>query len=265
MDLGIRGKVALVTGGDSGMGRSAAEFLLKEGVKIVLSDKGGVDLDKAARELADLGEVEAVAADLTRAGDVERLVAAAQKRFGALHILVNAAGITGPQGDFLGITDAQWEACIAIDLMAAVRICRAVIPSMQEAGWGRIVLFCSEDALAPYADELPYCACKAAVLNLSKGLSKAYAKDGILVNAISPAFIATPMTDAMMEKRGRERGESIDEAVESFLKEERPHIEVRRRGRAEEVGAAVAWLCSEHASFITGANLRVDGGSVPSI
>ena len=265
MDFGIRGKVALVTGGDSGMGMSAADFLIREGVKIVLSDKAGPELDRAAKQLSVHGEVLAVAADLTKPADVEALVRAAETRFGELHILVNAAGITGPTGEFLTITDEQWESCLAIDLMAAVRICRSVIPLMQRAQWGRIILFCSEDALVPYPDELAYCACKAAVLNLSKGLSKTYAKDGILVNAVSPAYVETPMTDAMMEKRSKETGTSFDEAVQSFLKEERPHIEVQRRGRADEVGAAVAFLCSEHASFIVGTNLRIDGGSVPSI
>lgn len=265
MDLGVSGRVALVTGGDSGMGYSTAEFLLREGVRVVLSDKAGPDLEAAASRLSSLGEVAAAPADLTRPGEVQALVQVALARFGSLHILVHAAGITGPTGDFLAITDQQWQDCIAIDLMAAVRICRAAIPAMQAAGWGRVVLFCSEDAVVPYPDELPYCACKAAVLNLAKGLSKSYAKDGILVNTVSPAYVASPMTDAMMEKRAKERGGSFEDAVESFLKEERPHIELGRRGRAEEVGAAVAFLCSEQASFILGANLRVDGGSVPSI
>ncbi len=265
MDLGIRGKVAVVTGGDSGMGYSSAEFLLREGVRVVLSDKAGPDLDAAATRLSAIGEVLPVAADLTMPAEVEALRAATETRFGPAGILVNAAGITGPQGDFLSITDAQWEACLAIDLMAAVRICRTFIPGMRSAKWGRIVLFCSEDAIVPYPDELPYCAAKAAVLNLGKGLSKAYGPDGVLVNAVSPAFVASPMTDAMMEKRAKEKGTSVEDAVQSFLAEERPHIELHRRGRAEEVGAAVAFLCSEHASFILGTNLRIDGGSVPSV
>lgn len=265
MDLGIEGRVAVVTGGDSGMGLSSAGFLLEAGVKVVLSDRAGPDLDAAAGRLAERGEVAAVPADLTKPQDVDSLVRATQERFGVPTILVHAAGITGPTGDFLGIPDADWEACIAIDLMAAVRVARAFLPGMREAGWGRIVFFCSEDALVPYPDELPYCACKAAVLSLSKGLSKAYGKHGILVNAVSPAFVETPMTDAMMEKRAKEQGTDVDEAVRSFLKEERPHIELARRGRPEEVGAAVAFLCSAHASFITGTNLRVDGGSVPSL
>jgi len=262
MDLGIKGRVAVVTGGDSGMGYATAEVLLREGARVVLSDLPGRPLDEAGAKLGALGEAVAVPADLARPDGAERLRAETERRFGPAHILVHAAGITGPTGDFLSLSDEDWRQALESDLMAAVRVCRAFIPAMREARWGRVVLFCSEDAVQPYPDELPYCAAKAAVLNLSKGLSKAYGADGVLVNAVSPAFVATPMTDAMMEKRAEEKGTGFDEAVRSFLDEERPGIALKRRGRAEEVGAMVAMLCSERASFVTGANLRVDGGSV---
>lgn len=266
MDLGIRGRVAVVTGGDSGMGLSTAEFLLRDGARVVLTDLPGRELDKAGAELGAIGDVAVVPADLARPDGAERLRAAAVERFGAVHILVHAAGITGPTGDFLSLSDEDWRRALESDLMAAVRVCRAFIPGMREARWGRVVLFCSsEDAVQPYPEELPYCAAKAAVLNLSKGLSKAYGADGVLVNAVSPAFVATPMTDAMMEKRAKGKGVAFDEAVRGFLDEERPGIALKRRGRAEEVGALAAVLCSERASFVTGANLRVDGGSVSSM
>ena len=108
-------------------------------------------------------------------------------------------------------------------------------------------------------------AAKAAILNLTKGLSKTYAKQGVLVNSVSPAYIETPMTDAMMEKRARKNGTSFEEAMQSFLKEERPTLELARRGRPEEVAAAIAFLCSDLASFVNGANYRVDGGSVATV
>jgi NAD(P)-dependent dehydrogenase (short-subunit alcohol dehydrogenase family) len=149
--------------------------------------------------------------------------------------------------------------------MAAVRLCRTLIPLMQQSSWGRIVLITSEDAVQPYIDEMPYCAAKAGLLNFAKNLSKAYAKDGILVNSVAPAFIATPMTDAMMEKRADKLDVSVDEAIATFLKEKRPHLELQRRGRAEEVAAVIAFLCSQRSSFVVGSNYRVDGGSVAAM
>jgi 3-oxoacyl-[acyl-carrier protein] reductase len=263
MDLGISGRVAVVTGGDSGIGLATARFLLAEGVKVVLSDMKQEDVEKAAASLQ--GEVVCVAADLTRADQVEALATKANSAFGSVDILVHAAGITGPTGVFHTLTDDDWYKAIDTDFMAAVRVARAFIPSMAERGWGRVVLTASEDAVQPYTDELPYCAAKAAILNLSKGLSKTYAKQGVLVNTISPAFIHTPMTDAMMEKRAAEKGVSFDEAVTTFLKEERPNLELGRRGKPHEVAAAIAFMCSELASFMNGANVRIDGGSVATM
>ncbi|WP_338661386.1 SDR family oxidoreductase [Pararoseomonas sp. SCSIO 73927] len=263
MDLGIRGRVAVVTGGDSGIGLETARFLLAEGAKVILSDKDPAALERAAAGLD--GAVRAVAADLTVPAEVEALALAAREAFGPVGILVNAAGITGPTGPFHTLKDEDWRTALDVDFLSAVRICRALIPGMVEQGWGRVVLIGSEDAVQPYPDELPYCAAKAAILNLTKGLSKTYARQGVLVNSVSPAYIETPMTDAMMEKRAKERGTSFEEAVQSFLKEERPTLELRRRGRVEEVAAVIALLCSERASFVNGANYRVDGGSVATM
>jgi NAD(P)-dependent dehydrogenase (short-subunit alcohol dehydrogenase family) len=197
---------------------------------------------------------------------VDALADRAREAFGTSpEILVHAAGSTGATGDFLDIDDDGWRATLEVDLLAAVRTVRAFLPAMRAAGWGRVVLVASEDGVQPYPDELPYCAAKAGVLSLAKGLSKAYGTDGVLVNAVSPAFVATPMTDAMMRERAQERGESFDDAVRSFLAEERPGIEPRRRGEADEVAAVIAWLCSDRASFVLGANWRVDGGSVATL
>ncbi|WP_342154936.1 SDR family NAD(P)-dependent oxidoreductase [Methylorubrum sp. SB2] len=266
MDLGIKGRVAVVTGGDSGMGYKTAEMLLQEGVKVVLTDIDEAQVQAAAKTLATFGEVKAVAADLSGQAGADTLAAFANAAFDAKPtILVNAAGITGASGDFLDIDDAGWLEALQTDLMPAVRTARAFIPGMRKAGWGRVVLFSSEDAVQPYVEELPYAAAKAGVMNLAKGLSKAYGPDGVLVNAVAPAFIATPMTDAQMDKKAKEKGVSFDEAIEQTLDEERPGIVAKRRGKAEEVAAMVLFLCSDRASFITGSFVRVDGGSVMTV
>lgn len=266
MDLGINGKVAVITGGDAGgMGHATAKILAAEGVKIAIIDKTQEPLDKAVEEVRKIGEAIGVTADLTQLDQVEAAKQKILDHYGEVHILVNAAGITGATKPFLELSDDDWWETIDVDLMIAVRVCRAFIPTMRQAGWGRVVLFTSEDALQPYTDEMPYCAAKAGVLNLTKNLSKEFAKDGILVNSVSPAYIATPMTDAMMEKRAKEKGMSFDQAIDTFLDEKRPHLELHRRGKAQEVAAVVAFLCSELSSFVVGANYRVDGGSVATI
>jgi len=216
-------------------------------------------------EIQKIGEAIPISADLTKLEEVEAAKKQILDRFGTVHILVNCAGITGSTKEFLELTDQDWYETIDIDFMGAVRVCRAFIPVMQTEGWGRIVLIGSEDAVQPYTDEMPYCAAKAGILNLTKNLSKAYTKDGILVNSVSPAYIDTPMTDAMMKKRAEEEGMSFEKAIETFLEEKRPHLELKRRGKAEEVAAVIAFLCSQHSSFVVGANYRVDGGSVATV
>ncbi len=265
MDLGIKGRVAVVTGGDSGIGLATAALLLDEGVRVVLTDIDAGALDAAVEQLKPRGEVVGIAADLADVAHAQTLERTVAQNFGQAEILVHAAGSTGPTGAFDQLTDDDWRRTLDVDFLSAVRVLRAFLPHMRRAQWGRVVLIGSEDAVQPYPDELPYCAAKAAVLNLAKGLSKSLGAEGILVNAVSPAFVATPMTDRMMEERAQKTGTDVDGAIRSFLAEERPGLVLGRRGRPEEVAAAIAFLCSERASFCAGSNLRVDGGSVGSV
>lgn len=266
MELGIAGRTAVVTGGDSGIGLATARELLAEGARVVLTDRTHDELAAAADDLgAGPNRLTTYTADLRHPAEVEGLALHASATLGTPEILVHAAGVTGAQGLFHEIDDEGWVQTLQVDLLAAVRTVRAFLPGMRDAGWGRIVLLASEDAVQPYPDELPYCASKAGVLALAKGLSKTYSSEGVLTNAVSPAFVHTPMTDAMMEKRARERGTDVDEAIASFLAEERPGMQLGRRGRPEEVAGLIAFLCSERASFMTGGNHRVDAGSVQTI
>ncbi len=263
LDLGIDGRIALVTGGDSGIGWSAAKALRDEGARVAIVGRTREKLTAAAADLGD--DVVAVQADVTDTAEVRRMRDEVTARLGSPDVLVHAAGVTGAHGLFHEIDEQGWRTTLDTDLLAAVHVVRAVLDAMRERGWGRIVLVASEDGVQPYPDELPYCVAKAGILALSKGLSKTYAGEGVLVNAVSPAFIHTPMTDAMMAERAKEQGSSVEDAIESFLAQERPGIALGRRGEPEEVAAVIAFLCSERASFVNGSNYRVDAGSVATI
>jgi len=266
MDLGISGRTALISGADSGIGWETARILLSEGVRVVLTDLDQKSLDAAAKNLGAADDrVFAFAADVTNVKSIAKMRDQVLEAAGDIDILVQSSGITGAQGYFHEIDDVGWTNTIEVDLMGPVRLVSAFLPSLRKGGWGRIVLMASEDGVQPYDDEIPYCSAKAGVLALMKGLSRTYAKEGLLVNCVSPAFIHTPMTDAMMEKRAKKIGSSVDEAIESFLSDERPYMALGRRGEPEEVAAVVAFLCSEQASFVNGANYRVDSGAVASI
>lgn len=265
MDLGINGKIALVTGADSGIGLETARVLLEEGATVVLTDKTTDQLKEAEKELGESDRLYSYTADITSMEDLKALHQYTADEVGSIDVLVQNAGTVGAQGLFHEIDDEGWVETIEEDLLGPVRVVREFLPDLRENGWGRLVFVSSENGLQPYKDELPYDCSKAGILAFSKGLSRTYAQEGLLVNTVSPAFIETPMTDAMMEKRAEELGVSFEEAIESFLDEERPHIELKRRGQVEEVAGVIALLCSERASFVNGANYRVDGGSVATI
>ena len=266
MDLQINNKVAVITGGSSGIGKATAKIFAAEGVRIILSDLDKQDLEEAAKDIREIAssddQVVSIQADLSKADGADKLADEIEYKFGGADIVVHTAGARGAAGDFLELTDEDWLQTIDIDLMSAVRISRAFIPHMQRKGWGRLIHISSENALQPYEEESPYNACKAAVINLTKCLSRAYSNDGLLINCVSPAFVKSPMTDAMMEQEAEEKGISVDEAVDWFLENKRPHIAVNRRGTADEVAAVIAFLCSERASYVNGSNYRVDGGAV---
>lgn len=265
MDLKIANRAALITGADSGIGFETAKLLLAEGASVFLTDMNEESLSEAASQLSPKTRVHYAAADITSVDELAALHTAVREAVGEIDILVQSAGITGAQGYFHEITDEGWTKTIDTDLIGPVRLVREFLNDLRSGGWGRLVFLASEDAVQPYDDELPYCAAKAGILALAKGLSRTYAHEGLLVNAVSPAFIHTPMTDAMMNKRSEELGVSFDEAIESFLDDERPYMELGRRGEPHEVAAVIAFLCSDLASFVNGSNYRVDSGSVATL
>ncbi|MEL6381313.1 MAG: glucose 1-dehydrogenase [Cyanobacteria bacterium J06626_18] len=267
MELGLKHKVVLVTGASKGLGAAIARAFSQEGSKIALVARTQAELDQVARDAQQQGaaDVLVIAADLTQPQAIDQVVAETIHRFGTIHILVNNAGILGRFLPFEALTDDEWFQVFNLNIFALVKLTREVLPHMTQQKWGRIINISSESGLQPDAAMPHYSATKAALLNLTKSLSKQYGQQGILVNSISPAFIKTPMVEAMLKQIAQANSFGAQEAETYFLKENRPHIELRRSGNASEVAAAVVFLASEAASFIVGTNLRVDGGSVASI
>ena len=263
MDLGIKGKVALITGASGGIGLATAKLLSEEGVRLVLSDMDPQKLEDAAQGLS--AEHLLVAADMTKQDQVDHLLKAGEAKFGQIDIVIHTAGVTGAKGDPLELSDEDYLEAWNTDFFSAVRVARAAIPRMRSRKWGRFVCITSENAVQPYWEEAVYNTAKAALAAFIKNLSYKEAAYGVLCNTVAPAFIESGMTDGMMEKRAEEKGVSFEEAIESFLDEERPGIVQKRRGKPEEVAAAIALLVSDRASFINGSNIRVDGGAVQAI
>jgi 3-oxoacyl-[acyl-carrier protein] reductase len=266
MELGLKGKVAVVTGSSKGIGYSIASALAHEGCQVVISARSKDDLEKAAAAMQGAGgNVHSIVADVNKPDDIKRLIDETVKKFGTIHILVNNAGGIGRFAPFEDLTDEEWMALSQLNLLSAVRACRAALPWMQKQKWGRIINISSESGTQPDALMPHYNASKAALNNLTKSLSKAYGKDNILVNTVSPAFIRTPLVEEMLAEQARLHGLSVELAERNFLAENRPNIVLGRAGKSDETAGIVVLLASEQSSFITGANYRVDGGSVASI
>lgn len=269
MNLALEGKIAIVTGGDKGIGRGISDALVDEGCSVCICSRHEEELRQAAAELEDRGSdgvrVLAVVADLTNETDRRKLVEETIREFGTIDILINNAGTIGGGSTLEDTPLEEWKNLFELNLFAVVDLVKRAVPHMQEKGWGRIINVSSENGQQPYPDMISYSASKGALDNFSKALSKQYASDGILVNTVSPAFIETPLVNSMMEQSAGQQGISEDEAVQQFLENQRPHIELGRPGRIDEVGPVVAFLASEKASFINGSNYRIDGGSVASV
>jgi len=252
MDLELKDKVAIVTGGSQGIGKAAALRLAAEGARVVIAARGRELLDQVAGEIrAAGGSVAAVQADVSRAEDCARLVAEAVKAFGRLDILVNNAG-TSATGEFESVTDDLWQADFELKLFAAIRLARLAIPHMKRQGGGRIVNITNIGAKQPRAKSMPTTVTRAAGLAFTKALSKEFAPHQILVNTICIGSVRAGQHDRKAATAGI--------AAEQYYANMGKDIPLGRVGRAEEVANAIAFLASGAASFITGSSLNLDGG-----
>ena len=249
MALELEGRVALITGAAQGMGRAVAERLAAAGARLVLNDRNGRTLRAAAAALEEkAAESEAVAGDVSSSRDVSRMVKRALERFGAIHVLVNNAGVLRPT-PVIEIEEEEWDRVVNVNLKGTYLCSRAVLPVMRREGWGRIVNFSSTAGKnVSTLGGAHYTAAKAGVLGFTRHLAKEEAPHGITVNAVCPGLIDTEMVrDTIDSERMRSYARSFP---------------IPRLGKPGEVAELVAFLASDRAAYITGASLDINGGDL---
>lgn len=268
MDLQLKDKVALVTGSSSGIGASIAKTLAREGATVIVHGRNSERTKLVADEITKQGgKAFAVVGDLSQEDGAKRVAEQAFKTADRIDILVNNAGgsdvapINWESG-----TLADWKEKFEQNFFSSVRVLQAVLPRMKNLGWGRVVQISSVAAIQPMTYLVDYAAAKAALNNTTVSLAKEYARFGITINTVSPGPVVTPAFERAARGVAESNGWSGDqnEIEKRFVEESVPTV-VGRAGRVEEIANAVAFLASPLAGFITGANLRIDGGYVTTV
>jgi 3-oxoacyl-[acyl-carrier protein] reductase len=262
MDLGLKEKVAIVTASTKGLGKATAASLATEGANVVINGRHKQNIHDAVDEIKSrTGRTPlAIQGDLTQSEDIDRLFDEVIKHFGSIHILVlNAGG--PPAGGFNDFNDEQWLKAVDLSLMSAVRLIRKASPIMQKQKWGRIVNISSVTVKQPAENLLLSNSIRAAVIGLTKTISRDLSKDNVLINNIAPYYVATKRIEYLMEETAAKKGITKEQAFQNIVKE----IPMGRLGTPEEFGDFVAFLCSEKNSYVTGATIQFDGGAYRGI
>ena len=262
MDLGLSGKVALIAAASKGLGRAIAEELAAEGASIALCARGEEALERARDEIQrkTKAEVIAIAGDVSRAEDVERIARATLERFGRIDILVTNAG-GPPSGKFESLTPEMWKQAVDLTLMSVINLTRAVIPGMKERKWGRVINVTSIAVKQPVDGLMLSNSLRSAVTGFARTLANEVAPLGITVNNILPGYTRTERVEQLSEATAKREGISAEAAVGKWEAE----IPMKRLGEPREFAALAAFLASERASYITGTSISVDGGWIKAL
>ena len=248
---GIKGKVALVTGGSSGIGRAASEIFGREGAKVVIASRNAAKAEEVVRGITDSGgEAVFMKTDVTVPEDVRSLVSQIVKKYGRLDIAFNNAGIAGKLDATADCTEADWDISMNVNLRSVFLCMKYELKQMLMQGAGSIVNTASAAGLVALPGAVAYNVAKWGTVGLTKTAAIDYVKKNIRVNCVCPSFVKTPITDAL----------AVD--YPEMIKAMFPYQPIGRLGLPEEIGQAVVWLASEDASFVTGAAFSVDGGYV---
>jgi 3-oxoacyl-[acyl-carrier protein] reductase len=269
VDLGLQGRACAVTGASRGIGRETARQLCAEGASVLMiarnEERLGAAAERASADGAEAGgRAETLLLDVTAEDAGERILAAAEERFGSLDVLVNNAG-AAQWRDLDDVPDEDWRAQYELNVMAPLRAMRAAAPAMADRGWGRVVNVCSTAGKRPSAAMPEYSVAKAAELSLSRLFADRYARSGVLVNAICPGPVEAEL---WMEPGGLlDQSQAMSGAAsrEEALAEAGAKRPIGRLAADGEIAAAIVFLCSERASYVSGAAWSVDGGTVQVI
>ena len=249
----LEGKVAIVSGGGTGIGAATARAFATEGAKVVVTGRRAEPLEAVAAEI----DGRAVAGDTSDDDHVRAAVAAARDAFGGLDVVVANAGL-GFGGAAADVDDERWQQTLDVNVTGAFRLARAAIPSLVERGGGSIVLVSSVSALVSGTDGAAYVTSKAALLGLARSIAVDYGPSGIRANALCPGWVETPMGDGSMETLMTQHGISLGEAYRLVTQ----HIPLRRPATADEIAACCLFLASDESSIVTGTTLVADGGGL---